>query len=370
MRIAMVSPYDLGVPGGVQEHVRRLAAALQAGGDDVAVIGPGAPTSAAQGEHRLGRSVPVPFNGAIAPVGLAPGTCRRLRRLLARLDPQVVHVHEPLVPVLGPCAVRGAPSAVVATFHAHAEQGRLHRAVRAPARRLLARADRWLAVSEVAARYHAGALGVPVARFEIVPNGVDVARFAAASGDASLRAGRPSLLYVGRLEPRKGIDVLVGALDAVAAHHPEIGLVVAGDGPMRARVARAASSSTGERVRFLGRVDDERLPGCHASADLFVAPARGGESFGIVLLEALAAGTPVVASDLPAFRAVLDDGRAGMLVPPGSSEALAAGIVRALGDPAGTARRVEAGRAVAAAHDWHEIAVRVREVYRSTQRAD
>jgi phosphatidyl-myo-inositol alpha-mannosyltransferase len=363
MRVAIVSPYDLTVPGGVQAHVRLLARALRAEGDDVVILGPGPAGGVDAEEIHLGRSMGVPFNGAVAPIALGPGTGGRVRRALSRLDPDVVHVHEPLVPVVGPAALRSANAPVVITFHASSARDRLYRSVRILARARLQRAHTWIAVSDIAARYHARALNVPIDRFSVIPNGVDVARFAEAERDEGLARGAPTVLFVGRLEPRKGIEVLLAAVPKLVAHHPDLAVLVVGDGPLRARAERALPEGLRDRVRFLGRVDGERLAACHASADVFVAPALGGESFGIVLLEALAAGTPVVASGLAAYRSVLDDGRCGVLVPPGDAPALAGAVAAVLTDHAATARRTAAGRTRADAHDWSVVAQHVRQQY-------
>lgn len=372
MRIALVSPYDLGVPGGVQSHVRQLAAVLRAAGDEVVLVGPG------EGPDHLavGASRAVPFNGAVAPVALGPGTFGRTSRLLRRLRPQVVHVHEPVVPWVGTAAALRAPRPLVATFHAWSAEDRAYRLVRPLGRAVLRRCAAAIAVSPAAAAYHAGALGVDPGAFTVVPNGVEVARFAGAADDPvaagsaaaadAVLVDRPAgevVLFVGRLEPRKGLAVLLEAAARLLAARPQLTVVVVGDGPQRATAAARLPTDLRHRVRFVGRVDDAALAAWYRTADVYVAPALGGESFGIVLLEAMAAGTVVVASDLPGFRSVVTDGRDGRLVPVGDPAALAAVLQGLLDDPGQRAALSAAGRDRAAAHDWSVVAARLRSIY-------
>ena len=364
MRIALVSPYDLSVAGGVQVHVESLAAALRSNGDEVRVIGPGPD---ADGRVGVGGSLSVPANGSRAPVALDPRVFARVRTVLRRLAPDVVHVHEPLVPVVGPAAVLGASGPVVLTFHAMADAGplpRLYRAVRRPARAVIARASALTAVSPVAAAFHARALGLDLERIMIVPNGVDVARFSAPSLDTRSRGGR--IVFLGRLEHRKGADVAVRAFLRLAGERPDLCLQVLGDGPeaptLRALLA-AAPAVVSARVELAGRVRASALPALLAAADVVVLPSRGGESFGLVLLEAMAAGAVIVASDIPGYRAVARHDVEAILVRPDDVEGLAAAVGRTLDDEALQTRLRSAGRRRAAEHDWSVVAGRMREIY-------
>jgi phosphatidylinositol alpha-mannosyltransferase len=360
LRVALVSPYDLGTPGGVQSHVRQLADALRAGGDEVDVFGPGSDAAP------LGvRTLRVPFNGSVAPVAPSPLAGRRLRDQLRAYAPDVVHVHEPVVPWAGLAARSAAVAPVVGTFHAWSATDRTYRLLRPYGRRVLDGLDAALAVSDAAAAYHAGALGVPARRFRVVPNGVDVARFAAAQPIAEIADDlRPSLLFVGRLERRKGLEPLVRAYTLCKTRWPDLRLYVVGDGPERDRCQQLLPARLRADVVFLGRVDDEELPRLFASCDLYVSPALGGESFGIVLLEAMAAGCALVASDLPGYRSVATDGVDARLVAPGDPRALASAIDGLLDNPAARTALGRAGRATAARYDWPEVAARARTVYR------
>jgi phosphatidyl-myo-inositol alpha-mannosyltransferase len=361
VRIALVSPYDLTVPGGVQSHVRHLAAQLRATGDQVVLLGPGDDP----GHLGLGGSVAVPFNGSVAPIALAPSAAARTRRLLARLQPDVVHVHEPLVPLAGITAALASPAPVVATFHAWSDDARLYRLARALGRRVLDRAAVAVAVSPAAAAYHGAALGVAPDRFRIVPNGVEVDRFQAALPlERVVDPARETLLFVGRLERRKGLEPLVRAFLRLRADRPGLRLLVVGEGPERDRCRALVPAELHDDVVFLGRVPDAELPGCYRAADVYVSPALGGESFGIVLLEAMAAGAAVVASDLPGYRSVVDHRRTGLLVPPGEPVALAAAIGQLLDDPVRRAALATAGRRAASDYDWSVVTATLRGLYR------
>jgi phosphatidyl-myo-inositol alpha-mannosyltransferase len=365
MRIALVCPYDLSIPGGVQAHVLALADRLRRGGDEVRVVGPSSTDPARSDDVvAVGRSVGVRFNRSVAPVALDPRAARSTLRALRGLEPDVIHVHEPAVPVVSLAATLRAPRPIVATFHAWSDRDRAYRAARPLLRPTLRRIDRRIAVSPPAARHHAGALGLPVGSFRVVPNGVDTARFrdAAALPELTAHPG-PVLLFVGRLEPRKGLEHLLRAHRMLRSDRPDAHLVVVGDGPERQSCERLLGADDRASVTFVGQVQPGALPRYHASADVFVAPALGGESFGIVLLEAMAAGVAVVASDIPGYRSVVDDGRDGVLVPPGRAGSLTGALRGLLADPERRAALVAAGHRTADEHDWSVVAGRIREIY-------
>jgi phosphatidylinositol alpha-mannosyltransferase len=369
MRVALVSPYDLDVAGGVQSHVLSLATALRAGGDEVVVVGPG---SREEGRLAVGGSLRVPANGSRAPIALAPIAAVRVRRALRRWRPDIVHVHEPLVPLIGPAACLSGAAPLIVTFHAYAEAGplvMLYRTLGPIGRRIVRRAAAMTAVSEVAADFHARALTLHPTSLEIVPNGVDVARFSV-PGDAALvprgTEQSPTILFVGRFEPRKGVDVAVRAFALLAAERPTLRLQLVGDGPQAGAVTGlidALPDDVRRRVVRLGRVSNAALPAVLAQAALLIVPSRGGESFGIVLLEAMAAGTPLVASDLAGYRAVARDGREALLVVPDDPLALATAAARVLDEPDLRAGLIAAGRIRAVSFDWVEVAASTRRIY-------
>lgn len=358
-RVAMVSPYDIDVPGGVQGHVRHLADHLRAAGDEVTVVAPG--RRSRSGIEAVGRSIGIPFNDSVAPITLDPLAVRRVRAALADLRPDVVHVHEPAVPIVSLAAATWGRAATVATFHAWSDTARAYRTLRPVLGRALRGLDARIAVSSAAAAFHGRALGLAPGRFQVIPNGVDVARFADARPFPSV--ARPNLVFVGRLEPRKGLQDLVRAFVLLKADHPDLRLYVVGDGPERDRCQALLPTRLRSDVVFLGRVDDDEVPRVLASASVFVSPARGGESFGIVLAEAMAAGAPLVASDLPGYRSVATDGVNARLVPPRDPGALAKAIGLMLANPAMAAALADQARHDVERLDWPVVAARVRAVH-------
>lgn len=374
MRVALVCPYALGRPGGVQSHVEQLARHLRQAGDTVLVVAPGAGRpghverpadgGVAGGLITVGRAVGVPFNDSVAPVALTPAAAARTLGALRAFDPDVVHVHEPAVPAVSLAATLRGPRPVVATFHAWSDRDRLYRLARPVLRPAVERLAARAAVSPAALAYHSRALALPAGSFTLIPNGVDVEVFAAAEPHPDLGDG-PTLLFVGRLERRKGLAQLCRAYAGLRVHHPDLRLLVVGDGPERRRCEQALPAEVAAGVTFLGRLEAAELPALYACADVVVAPSLGGESFGVVLLEAMAARRPVVASDIPGYRTVLRDGVEGRLVPPGDVGALEQALDALIANPSlRQAMAAEAATSVAA-YDWGVLTGRVREVYRS-----
>lgn len=362
MRIVQVSPYSWDVPGGVQAHVRQLAEHLRSHGHEVHILAPGKPPVLRPDARIVGRAVPVRGNGSVARICFSPQSAREVENVLREIRPDVIHVHEPLVPSTAMFAVLHATAAVVATFHSNVPFETTHSLfyrMGVPfVRPVWNRIDCRVAVSEAARDSVCARMGD--AEFEIIPNGIDVARFASAK-PVAWGSGR-RLLFVGRLEPRKGFPVALRAFERVAAHCPDLRLVVVGDGADRKALAEMPEWLQA-RVDMLGRVPDEGLPGCFASADMFVSPALGGESFGIVLAEAMAAGLPVVASDIPGYRDVARHGREALLVPPDDDAALATAIRRLLDDPALCQSLGRRGRRRARDFSWDHIASALEEQY-------
>lgn len=308
MRIGLVCPYDLGVHGGVQDQVLRLSRWLQDGGHFVRVIGPG--KCEIPGFVSAGSPTAVPANGAMTPVALSPGVGSRVIEALADVD--VAHIHEPLMPQVSLTALRKAPVPLVGTFHADvsrvAEQ--VYRLGRPLTRRWFRRLNVITAVSPIAAR-----VVTKTGRVRIIPNGVDVDLYTA----GEKRPG--SVVFLGRNDERKGLPVLLAAWPKIRAACPGAGLTVVG------------AENPGEPVpgvAFVGRVSEEEKRRHLAEAAVFCAPNLGGESFGIVLVEAMAAGCAVVATGLPAFVHVA--GAAARFVAPGDVPGLADEVIALLGD--------------------------------------
>lgn len=349
MRVAVVCPYSLGVPGGVQTHVLALGRALRGLGIDATVVAPtdgrlesdpGVPV------RSVGGSIGFRVNGSTAPLAVGPVVAARARAAVRGFD--VVHVHEPLQFAVSLVATTTAPHPVVGTFHAAADSMAWYGALKPVFRLAVHRLDASWAVSPAAAALVDRYFGL---RPPIEPNGVEVARFAAAEPLELRRdVGGPVVLFVGRDEPRKGLDVLLDAWPRVQAAVPTSELWIAGPG---------TESASGPGLRAFGAVDDDTLPRLYRSADLYCSPARFGESFGIVLLEAMAARTPVVASDIPGYAAVSRDGGCCRLTPVGDAVALGDAIVSLLDDPAARGHLAEAGTKRAAEFDWPDVASRM-----------
>lgn len=342
MRVALVCPYSWSVPGGVQAHVAGLAEALRGLGVEAEILTPA--DAPAEGILALGRSVPIPSNGSVQRVALSPAAVARTARFVRGRGYDLVHVHEPFLPAACLTAVVSARVPVVATAHMY-RRALLWYAVFAPVVRVAVRkVDALLAVSPTAAAYVRRGTGKPA---RVIPNGID---HAALSALVPRRHGA-RLLFVGRDEPRKGLRVLLEAFRRLRGD-PELVLVGPSDTVLQA-----------ERVTALGRLPEEELRRELARADVLVAPSLRGESFGVVLLEAMAAGLPVVASDIPGYRAVVPR-EAGRLLPPGDVAALAAALDELLADAALRERLGDAGREAAAAYAWPHVAALVLQVYR------
>ncbi len=362
MRIALVCPYSLAAAGGVQRQVVGLAGALAAAGDDVTVLaptgsGPLRPLVARDvGVVYVGRSIAVPANGSRAPVALSPGTALRTVEALRRLRPDVVHVHEPLAPVVGLAAALAHVAPTVGTFH-RAGVGIGYRAAAPVARRVVRRLDACTAVSEPAGDTLAAVLGRDPG-CDVVWNGVDLDRFARAQ---PWPGERQSVLFVGRHERRKGLDVLLDAFTAVPG---DVRLVVVGQGPLTPSLRRRCAGDG--RVEWCGTVPEDELARRLVAATLFVAPSLGGESFGLVLLEAMAAGAAVIASNLPGYRAAAGD--AAYFVPPGNPWALARAIVDLLEHDDRRQALVEAGRLRVLERSFRRLASWYQARYRTLSR--
>lgn len=355
MKVVLVSPYSWTTPGGVGGHVGHLGAALRRRGHEVRVLAP-ADGEVEPGVIALGRSLPVPYNGAVARLAFGPRVAGRVRVALRRASPDIVHVHEPFAPSVGLLAVLASKAPCVATFHASAPGSRAYRAAAPALRPLFRRLVVRIAVSEEARRTVERVFGDGI---RLIPNGVDAARFA---GVPQPRGS--TVLFVGRLERRKGARVLMDAFVRLRERRPGASLVIVGEGAERAACEASLPEAARPDVIFLGRVEAETLPEVMGGAALVCAPSLGGESFGVVLLEAMAAGRPVVASSIPGYAAVVRDGVDGLLVPPGDVEALSEALERVLADPERGRAMGAAGRERAARYDWAVVAAEVEEAYR------
>ncbi|MFC6012512.1 glycosyltransferase family 4 protein [Nocardia lasii] len=367
MKIGMICPYSFDVPGGVQAHVVELARVFIERGHKVSVLAPASDdTPLPDFVVSAGRAVAIPYNGSVARLSFGPMAYTRIRRWIDSNDFDVLHIHEPNAPSLSMLALKIAEGPIVATFHTSTTKSLVLSTFQGVLRPYHEKISGRIAVSELARRWQVEALGSDAVE---IPNGVDVSAFARGERLPGYpRAGR-TVLFLGRYdEPRKGMDVLLGALPELIGRHPDVEILIVGRGDEE-RLRREAGEHA-EHLRFLGQVSDEEKAAAMRSADVYVAPNLGGESFGIILIEAMAAGTPVVASELDAFRRVLRDGTAGLLTPIGDSDALATAIDTVLTDAATRERLVTTASQVVAGYDWPVVAEQILRVYETVTVGD
>ncbi|GAA4420151.1 glycosyltransferase family 4 protein [Actinokineospora soli] len=356
LRVGIVCPYSFDVPGGVQAHVVDLARALRGLGHSVEVLAPADDdTPVPDFVQPAGRALGIPYNGSVARLSFGPVSFARVRRWIHEHDFDVLHLHEPTAPSLSMLALMVADGPIVATFHTSTPRSRTLSAFQLVLQPFLEKITARIAVSALARRVQVEHLGGDAVE---IPNGVDVAFFRDAAPLPDLERGR-TVGFVGRYdEPRKGMPVLLDALRPLARELPDLRLVVVGRGDAD-DLRRACPVD----LHLLGQVDDAEKASMLRSVDVYCAPNTGGESFGIILTEAMAAGTAVVASDLDAFRRVLDDGKAGVLTPVGDAAALTATLRSVLTDPARRSEIAAEGHRRVATYDWSVVAAQVLRVY-------
>ncbi|QKT07248.1 glycosyltransferase family 4 protein [Gordonia sp. X0973] len=360
MKIGMVCPYSFDVPGGVQAHVVELAQVYIERGHEVSVLAPaGSDVELPDYVVSAGPALAIPYNGSVSRVTFSPHAYRRLRRWIEEEAFDVLHVHEPNAPSISMLALMVADGPIVTTFHTSTTKSLVLSVFQGVLRPYHERIKGKIAVSELARRWQMESLGSDAVE---IPNGINVPFFAdAVPLDGYPRPGR-TILFLGRYgEPRKGIDILMRALPRIVESFPDVTVLIVGGGNEAALRRRAGELS--DRLVFLGLVDDATKARALRSADVYCAPNLGGESFGIVLVEAMAAGAAVIASDLNAFRRVLDNGRAGKLVEVGSGEALAQGVIDLLTDDGARAEQVRIGSEQAWRFDWSRVADQIMRVY-------
>jgi phosphatidylinositol alpha-mannosyltransferase len=361
VRIGLVCPYTWDVPGGVMSHVRDLAEALLAAGHEVSVIAPADDdTPLPHYVVSAGRAVPVPFNGSVARLSFGFLSASRVRRWIREGRFDVLHVHEPASPSLGLLACWAADGPIVATFHASFERSRALSAAGPILQSALEKITARIAVSEKARKTLVEHLGGDAV---LIPNGVTTERYATATPLPGWPGDDGALGFLGRMdEHRKGLPILLRAFEILGRERPGLRLLIAGPGDAGDVLARVSPELRG-RVVILGLVSEaDKVRALH-SVDVFVAPNTGGESFGIVLAEAMSAGAPILASDIPAFSRVLLGGRAGALFPVGDAPALAAAAAELLEDAPRRKQLSGEAKAAVRAYDWSTVARDVVRVY-------
>jgi len=367
MKIALVSPYDFAFPGGVCNHVSCLELYLTRMGHEVKVIAPASSAVPTFGDRfiAIGKPRPVPASGSICRVTISPWLSSRIKEVFEAEQFDIIHLHEPLMPMLSTTVLRLSPVATVGTFHAVG--GRLGYNLGKPFTTILLK--RWfrrlhgkIAVSQPAmefARKHFPGY------YNIIPNGVDLEHF---SPDVSpvdqFCDGKINILFVGRLETRKGLNYLLDAYELVKKGNADCRLLIVGPGTrLRRKYEKRVRQRNIKDVVFVGQVSYDELPRYYKTADIYCSPATGCESFGLVLLEAMAVGTPVVASSVDGYVRVLTHGAEGLLVPPKDRESLAQALTTLVGDESLRHQMGERGKATALNYSWEHIAQRVYNYY-------
>ena len=363
MKIGLVSPYVYPLPGGVTQHVRFLYENLRLRGHEVRILtsSHGLQRSSEGDVIRLGKGFSMPANGSVGTVTVSPRYVSQARDLLDRERFDVLHFHEPFVPFLSLVILRESQSVNIGTFHAYGgwspayEFGRL--AMGSYAERLHGRIAVSAAARHFIDRYFPG-------DYKVIPNGVDTTRFRRAVPLTRWQDGHRNILFVGRFEPRKGVLELLKAFRILRkSGHEDARLLLVGGGPQEREARRYVATRRLQNVEFLGRVSDEERDQLFRTADVYCSPATGRESFGIVLLEAMAAGAPIVASDIHGYKGVVRRGREALLVPPKDPEALAEALDRILVDRALAAAMAEAGPIRAEEFSWPRVTAKVDEYY-------
>ncbi|MCL4369713.1 MAG: glycosyltransferase family 4 protein [Chloroflexi bacterium] len=367
MKIALVTPYDYPYPGGVTQHILHLDEEFRRLGHEVKIIAPSSGDKEELAKERIikvGSVFPIPANGSVARVTLSLRLSGRIKQILEHEKFDVVHLHEPLLPGLPATVLRHSQSINIGTFHSYWSGYRLaYFSAKPILRRFANRLHGRIAVS-------AAALSTVSNRFPgnyvIIPNGINLQAFSGALPPLEgLRDDKLNILFVGRLEKRKGFRYLVRAFARLKAEMSNIRLIVAGayDEKTKRRYQNLTAEARLSDVLFLGHLSLEDLARCYASCDIFCAPSTGGESFGIVLLEAMASGKPIVASDIDGYRGLVTFGQEGILVPPKDDLALATALRRLLSDE--PLRKALGDRGVAKAQDyaWPKVARRVLDYY-------
>jgi phosphatidylinositol alpha-mannosyltransferase len=361
VRIGLACPYTWDVPGGVQVHVRDLAETLLRLGHEVSVITP------VDDEEMLpsyavsaGKAMSVPYNGSVTRILMGPVSAARVRRWVREGEFDVVHAHEPTAPSVSLLACMMASGPLVATYHTSNPRSRILTALQGALQPSLEKVWANIAVSEAARRTIVEHLGVDAV---LVPNGVNVAAFKDATPLPELESPDPTIVFVGRIdEPRKGLAVLLEALPLIVKAIPDVRVLVAGPGDVE-EVAQTLTPLARKHVHLLGLISNADKPRVFRTADVYVAPNTGQESFGIVLLEAMASHIPVIASDIDAFRRVLDDGRAGRLFANEDPASLAKVLIEVLGSETERARLAGAGWNAVQQYDWATVATEIVQVY-------
>ena len=372
LKIALVAPYEYPYPGGVTEHINNLGDTLEKHGHEVHIIAP-CTEDADLADNVIPATTHIvrfPFAGSTARISLSPRVYNRVKPILEEHQFDVIHLQEPLTPTLPWAVLLHSESINVGTFHAYRETGLAYATWRILLERFADKLHGRIAVSEVArdfaAHYFPG-------EYRVIPNGINVEEFSNSHVEPVERFhdGRPNILFVGRLEKRKGFEHLLAAYEMLKPRIPEARLIVVGafDKEHKEPYVRHVRERGIRDVRFVGYVPSGHLARYFKTCTVCCTPSTGSESFGIVLLEAMASGKPIVATNIHGYRSVLEDGMQGLLVPPEDEVALASALERVLLNPELARKMGEAGLERAQQFSWDKVTARVIDYYRELLRA-
>jgi phosphatidylinositol alpha-mannosyltransferase len=367
MKIALVSPYDFAFPGGVANHISGLEQNLTRMGHEVKVIAPASKAVPSFGNRfiPIGKPRPIPANGSICRVTISPWLSSRIKPVLDAEKFDIIHLHEPLMPMLCTTVLRLSQTVNVGTFHAHAGRPGYNfgkPVITVLLRRWFSRLNGRIAVSKSAMEF---ANKYFPADYTIIPNGVDLEHFSADVAPIDRFCdGKVNIVFVSRLEKRKGLIYLLKAYQKVKREFPNCRLIVVGPGTRLRNKYEKWVAETGTRdVVFIGYISYDELPRYYRTADIFCAPAISGESFGIILLEAMAMGKPIVASNIEGYASVVTDGAEGLLVPPKDEKALSQALISLMNDESLRQQMGAKGKVKALDYSWQQVAQRVYNYY-------
>ncbi len=360
MKIALVTPYDYPFPGGVTEHILQLDREFRRRGHDTRIVAASSNDADTLEDNVIKVSGAVssfPFSGSNVRVTISPQVFQRVKKILAREKFDIVHAHEPAAPPLCPIVLHHSRAVNIGTFHAYRETNTAYQLTRPLLAPLYNKLDGRIFVSQAVRDF---TLAQFPGEYRVIPNGIDLQRFAAPGIQPIERFddGRPNILYVGRLDKRKGFEFLLRAFPEIKKTFPTARLLVVGafTGQEKKSFVQYARRHKLTSIHFVGYVSRQELPRYYRTATIFCAPSTGFESFGIVLLEAMAAGVPIVASDITGYRQVLSPETQGKLVPPGDADAIARACITLLQDARVREQMGRAGQSTAAHYDWSQIA--------------
>lgn len=367
MKIALVSPYDFAYPGGVANHISCLERCFTKMGHDVKIIAPASRTVPTFGDKFIpvGKPRPIPTSGSIARITISPTLASKVKPVLDREKFDIIHLHEPLIPMLCTTVLRFSQTANVGTFHASGSRPSYRWTkpfVKMLLKKWFRKLDGKIAVSKAAMEFTNGHFP---AQYEIIPNGIDLEHFTNNVPPIDeFCDGKLNLLFVGRMEKRKGVNYLLKAYKQVKQEFPNSRLIIVGPGiRLRNKYEKQVAKNSLKDVVFTGHVAYNELPRYYKTADIFCTPATGCESFGIVLLEAMAMGKPVVASNIEGYASVITHSVDGLLVPPKNESMLAQALISLMNDKSLRQQMGARGKLKSAEYDWKHISQRVLDYY-------